>query len=347
MAHPFFDAPRYPWHRTDARDFHKALYTAIPAIIDISRIYAACDNNNLAPLDTAGGPLAVWQDALQKLATLGSLEGLCRLALERAPMLSADVQVIINASPEPPPPPGHVCLVVDRHKLRTALGQMQPDNATTSVLLVRGAPGCGASWTQQLVTVFAAGAPVTYLFEGQVFSVEDVLAQLFAFLGKPQHVEPRLETEQAWYRKICNSMQAFAQELGTIHWIVIDDLDDYRDGPRVDPEVRRFCDQLVLMMANPALARWFRVVLLGYPDGILPTRWKKQVLIEDRPDPSEIDAANVARFVLEWASGARKALSPEKAQEIATHVITRADAAQGRDRLQTVHDHIKQAIEAL
>ncbi len=162
---------------------------------------------------------------------------------------------------------------------------------------------------------------------------------------------PRLETEEAWFKKVCLKLQDVARKKQMVTWVVVDDLGEYLEGPRLDPMIRRFFDQFALSTANPAFSRWFRLVLLDYPDGTVPTKWRS-VWLEDRPDENEVDADVVKEYLLQWAARAIKQLGEETAIKLAADISTKVAAPlpaghPPQPRLKRIHDELEGVLNSL
>src|SRR6266508_2288275 len=80
MAHPFFDASAYPWHRPEAVRFQEALTNAVPVVARIDLIYRQC-GNRLPALVLNNPPDLIWKEALQNLTSQGALRKLCDVVL--------------------------------------------------------------------------------------------------------------------------------------------------------------------------------------------------------------------------------------------------------------------------
>lgn len=351
MAHPFFDVVVYPWTRADAQDLHRVLYQNVTDPGRITLFYQ--QSGGLRPL-TPGSPADnAWAEALNNLIAQRALGRLCGLLLSNATIAAVHsfVQAVVDAtdaSQEVYLSDGVIFL--DRKQLRIELTKLTQPHC--GVLLVRGPSGSGKSWTQQMVERFAAdrGASTIYLFEGIVSTVEDVFQQLFATFGNSDAVPPRLGSEDAWFKKVCLKLQELAQARKDVLWIVVDDLGDYDDGPRVDQEIRRFFDQFGLTMANPAFSKWFRLVLIDYPGSGVPTKWKQNVWCEDRPNPEEVDDQAVSDFLRRWAIARSKNLGEEKAATLASEILTKASpsgAGLPKNRLKDIHTELSRTLEKL
>jgi hypothetical protein len=358
MPHPIFDVPSYPWARPEAIAAHKSLYKAVPQSNRIELLYRECGVGvELLPLALGKAPNDIWQEALESLTVARRLKNLCEIILALADLAAVHpaLQAILDAQDvlEQSLLTGDL-LFMDRARLRSELGKLSDTNPAVHMLLVRGAPDSGKSWTRFLVMDLARGAgedPPVYLFEGLVSSVDDVLAELFTALGAPEAAPGRLETEIAWFNKACLKLQEAAVRRNKGLWIVADDLGVREDGPRLDPVIRRFFDQFALRMANPAFARWFRLVLIDYPDGSVPTQWTQGFWVEDRPDETEMHDEAISQFFLHWARRKQKNLAPESAKGLAQDVIAKVAAPSPQDadkpRLQRIHDEVAAVLQTL
>lgn len=353
MPHPFFDAIAYPWHRPDAQAAHSALYQAITLPNDITLTYRQC-GENLTPLTPGQAANLAWREVLELLTTARRLKRLCELLPARAewPVLEASLQAVENARDLLEEPLLSRDLVfVDRKRLRTELQKLSGPTPSHGVLLVRGDPSSGKSWTQYLVEDMATalGAKCIYLFDGIVSTLDEVLEQLFTGVGDATAVPARLESEDAWFKRACVKLQAVAQKNGQVCWIVADDLGLLPTGPRLDPQIRQFFEQFALSMANPAFARWFRLVLIDYPDGPVPTKWKS-FWVEDRTQPAEVDEKSIADFVLNWAARKKKKLGADDAQKLAVDIlanVSQPTLPDGPSRLARIHQALEAALEKL
>ena len=353
MPHPFFERTTYPWDRRDARELHRALWQAINDPGRIDTFYRGA-GPGLLPL-APGAADVLWRQALDALSTAQRLRALCDLLLAE-PLLvavhAALAPVLEAKDPVDQPVFAEDRPFIDRTLLRDKL-QRFAVSPSVRVLLIRGASKSGKSWTQYMISDLAQtlGEPCVYLFAGLVATVEDVIDQCFAALGDANGPPPRLETEDAWFKKVCLRLQVLAANAGQTTWIVVDDLGVDENGPRLDPLIRQFLDQFALSMANPAFRRWFRLVLIDYPDlraevggrGV-PTKWK-EFWDEDRPNANDVDVAAVAEFLLKWAAHKNKQLANADATAFATDIIAAADAplADGATpvaRLQRIHDAV-------
>lgn len=350
MPHPFFDAVRFPWHRDEAQAVHKALYQAVGQPPGFAALYAHC-GPNLKPLTPGLAADDAWHEILDYLTFARRLDTLCQTVLGMVNLLAVHpaITAIQNARDlliDEPTLPNDL-VFVDRKPLRLELQKLVSVTASQGVLLVRGPSGSGKSWTELLVADLATslGARCIYIFEGLVSTVDEVVAQLFTLLDEPQAVPPRLETEDAWFRKVCLDLQALGQKHEVVSWIIADDLGSDANGPRLDPMIRRFFDQFALTMANPAFAQWFRLVLLDYPEGDVPTKWKANVWVEDRPTEQDLTHDRIVEFLRARAERMQKQIADDRARKFAVDILTKVDSpqpvgAQSKPRLRRLHDEL-------
>jgi hypothetical protein len=357
MPHPFFDVTAYPWHRDDAKAAHRALYDTIQPPTRIDVLYKQ-SGSQLIPLALGKPPDEIWKDVLELLTTARCLQKLCEIILHQSAYEAAHphIQALVDAQDvlQQPLLTGDL-LFIDRTPLRGELAKLATGNPAVRTLLVRGGDDSGKSWTNYMVKDLAqvAGEDCLYLFEGLVSTVKDVLAELFAaVVGDSKSVPDRLQTEDAWFQRACVELQEAAKKQNKVFWIVVDDLGISADGPRLDPLIRRFFDQFALRMGNPVFAKWFRLVLIDYPDGQVPTKWLQGCWVEDRPAEADMNEEAVAQFLLQWAQRKQKLLAPAKARELAQGILAKvmappSPADTGKPRLQRIHDAVVVSLQSL
>ena len=369
MPHPFFDARSYPWHREEAVDFHKVLYLSVdnPDLIDTlyRRIGAG-----LRPFTKKQAADLIWKEVLDLLTVARRLKALCEavLAEEDFAGLHDPVRAVQNAADQRPDALlkqqqdallkllqeqvlTNDIVFVDRKRLRTELLKVGSPIPTHGVLLVRGPSGSGKSWTRTLVIDVARslGAKSTYLYEGFVSDVPDVIRELFTLLRHPEEIPPQHQSDVAWYGKVCKRLRELAQQEGVVSWVIVDDLgEDLQGVSELDPEVRSFFETFGLMMGNPAFAEWFRLVLLDYPDRAVPTKWR-DFWVEDRPNDTEVDAGTISAFLLNWAERKDKKLGGERAEKFASDIIDKVNAPgdPAKSRLRRISDELKLVLDTL
>jgi hypothetical protein len=347
--HPFFDASVYPWSREDAQELHRALYTFYRTSSAIDGLYRR-SAEGLTPLNLGQGPDPLWAEALDRLVAARRFRNLCDRLLADADALGihAEVQAVIDATTALTTTifsPG--CIFVDRQPLREKLAQLTTPMAAPTVLVVRGGSRSGNTWTEKLVGAVAlsyGGVPV-YLYEGFVASVKDVVASLFTAVDAPDYEMPTDSTDAALYMQICRDLWGAAQKSGKVYWIIADDLGP--PEPRLDPEIRSFFDQFVLMMANSAMSKWFRLVLLNYPAGQVPTRWRDGVWLEDEPAIAGVDDEAVADFLQKSALESGKQMTADEAQRVAVEVLQAVAATAETDRLKAINAELQRRIGQL
>ena len=350
MAHPFFDSGSYPWVRADARAFQVALAQTIPEAARINNLYRSCGLK--IPL-AAEAPDIMWQKALDALAAATLLRVLGdRLRKQPGvePVLLALAE--IERAVDPLTEPGIISntIFVDRDPARTALGDMGTRASKNGVLLVRGGAKSGKTWTLHVVKEQAdsLGEECIYLCAGLIATAEDALEMVFAPLDGS--VPPKLTTDAAWYQKASTEMMRLAGKKQQRFWIVVDDLGATTEGPLLDDQIRELIDKIALNMINPAFARWFRLVLIDYPDKPVPTKWKG-FWLEDRPSETHIQADKVAHFMRRWADRKKqKVLSEDEALKLAQTLLGRVDAptsGDSRPRLERIHDELEIVLDGL
>jgi hypothetical protein len=329
MAHPFFDALTYPWTRQDAQDLHTTLFNNVKAFGTIELLYQKCVTP-ATPLTPNQAAHLAWKEVLELVTSARRLGRLFELLLELAvaPTLRPAIEAVQNATnPLEDALLSTDVIFVDRKRLKLLLQKLEGPSATHGVLLVRGDRRSGKTWTERLVTDVAQshGADSIFLFEGLVSTADEVLDALFAKMEGMDRKPALTTTEDAWFRLACTRLLELAEKKKRLLWVVVDDLGTTETGPRLDPTVRTFFDQFALAMANPAFAKWFRLVLIDYPDGPVPTRWKP-FWVADKLTEAEVDKAAIAEFVVAWARRRKKTISQAAADDTAADIIAKVDA---------------------
>jgi len=190
-------------------------------------------------------------------------------------------------------------LFLDRIELRKKLQLLVPETNPMTVLLVRGGSNSGKTYGRYLFEWAATklGAQYLYLFDGLVSNVNDLVLQLFVAFEASDEIPPRNTTENAWYKLVCAKLQEIASSKKQALWIAIDDLGlDEKEVPLLDQDIRNFCNQFALNMMNPLFRKWFRIMLIDYPEGPVPTKWTSEIWTEDRTSsrPKKIKSVTVS-----------------------------------------------------
>jgi hypothetical protein len=359
MAHPIFDRSSYAWDRQEAKDLFDVVVASIPQQAEIAQLYAQAGGDP-GVLDTGQAPHPLWTDALNRLAEQEKLRRLCEEVLPGIQRLKGAerFQAALKAVAEAVPAVERKIIagvpVLDRQPLRQLVEQLKSD-AALRVLLVRGNPKTGKTWGRHLFIAGARdqGAEAVYLFAPMVATVDDVVQELFGVLGAGDQVPARDTTAPAWYASVCRKLGSVAIEKRKLVWIAVDDLGAAaEDGaPLLDPEIAKFCAQLVFHMANPAFGKWFRLMLIHYPDGPVPTRWLQETWREDRPTGAEGEQQDIVEYLRDWAAEQDgRAFLAGEAEALAAQVIQQVDSPKpeeaGVPRLQRLHDKLAETLRA-
>lgn len=360
MAHPYFDSSAYPWHRKDATELHVELYQSYAIEGDLQRLYKSAGVNPI-PLQPQRIDL-MWQAALDNLCAAGYFRTFCDRVLADLPPRPKVVNLIkvVELAEDPIRPTllTNDRVFLDREDLRDKLQRLTSDTALR-VLLVRGETKTGKTYTRHLIHEIAkaSGEPCVYLFDGNAGTTDEVVDVLFASFTASDKIPPKLETDDAWYRKVCTRLHEVVKLAGKKAWVVIDDLGDYEKGAKIDRKVRDFFNRFALSMENPEFATWFRLVLIDYPevpeggDDRVPTQWSDFYEI-DTPDISRVNAAAITSFALQWAKRKQKNLDESGAKAFADKVLTAAAAARAGKNpeppiLPSIHKALQQGLQSL
>lgn len=359
MSHPFAGGISYPWARPETSRLYKVLTWDVPNGTRIDLLFKRAVPE-LPPLNLQQAPGALWKEALEQIAAAGALLTLCRVLLEEPglPRVREAAQAVLDAkSAVEKRISRDGRLTVNRAMLRRQLTHLSLQEGAVKVLLVRGGPKTGKTWSRHLFERVAQdrGADVTYIFNGTVGSVVSVVDKLFSTLQASDRIPPQDTSANAWYQQICNRLPEVAARRGRPLWIAVDDLGPGPDGitPLLDPEIRNFFEQFVMHLLDPAVHQWFRLMLIHYPDGPVPTKWERELWEEDRTNPDDLKAEDVAEVLREWAADTGKQLLDMEVLALAADVIARAGASlpgqpEGEMvRLHCIHDELTATLEVL
>lgn len=333
MTNPLLDQNRYLWDRQEAKNLYKALYQNVSTANQIDLLYKSV-SSELPPLALDGQPPAdIWKTALETIAAHGllrefiSLPELRRLTTVRAAadaMEQAEIDVAARSIRQ------DGTIVLDRLRLNRLLTDLVPDQSTTKVILVRGEPESGKSHSRHRFERMArnCGADTVYVYDGTVATVDDVVQKLFAVFQAIDQVPARdNSTTDAWFRSVCFKMQELASARGRPVWIAVDDLGVGVDGtPLLDQDIRRFFDQFVLNLVDSGFSAWFRLMLIHYPEGPVPTKWEQDLWHEERTDVADVGEQHVADHIREWSGTRGRKVLEEEVLELAGKVIATAEA---------------------
>jgi hypothetical protein len=359
MTHPFFDADEYPWHRDDARQLWRLLYQQFdrPAAIELVYRRIAAD---LPPL-TPGRPDHVWQEVLNHCVKLRLLEILLRQLLDNRDFgQNQQAVAVLDAVLRPravvdrsvlPGVPGLILL--DRNELRAYIRRLTPIGNPLKVLLVRGEPQSGKSHGRHLFEAAArdVGAKSVYLCDGLVTTVEDVFAELFGAFSATADIPLPESTEHGWYKAVCGRLRSVAERNGRALWIAVDDLGVTEDGaPLLDPQIRAFFEQFALHLVSGVYKEWFRLMLIDYPDGEVPTRWRHDLWAEDRTTRAGITVEHVVEVLTNWSLRHGRVVVEETVADVAAAMLTTVDGPNGEragatTRLPHLHDLLMASLE--
>jgi hypothetical protein len=290
--------------------------------------------------------ILIWTKLIEELASQGKLRTLVEMARDDG-RVSGFKEVFVEILSRDADPIGHVInqrvvwkniYLLDRKDLRRQLAQLEPDENLTRVLLVRGESGSGKSHGRHLFNRVAkeCGARMTYISEGQVATVREVIELLFSELEALEEIPPTFTTDDAGYKLVINKLKEIALGKKSHLWIAVDDLGVDLDGnPLMDAQIRQFFDQFALMLMNPTLGERFRLMLIDYPEEI-PTKWGEEIWAEDRTSRADIQHEHVIELLQEWANAKGRVLTEEQAKDRAMQIVAGGDLSES-NRLKSIH----------
>jgi hypothetical protein len=352
---PFAWPGPYPYHRSEGQLLSDVLIrdVRVPADIDmlVRSAAASMPTLNLTRLISE-----IWREGLDAVALAGALAPFCQrlTTLDGFPAVQEAARAMLAARPAVERHIHGGRVVVDRAELRAAIGLLgdQSDGfESIKVLLVRGGPRSGKSWSRHLFEQAARdhGAMITYLDQGAVATVDEVIRYLFELLDSKDRIPVITSTPDAWYRDVVTALRGAAVERQTTLWIAVDGLGPGEDGvtPLLDPSIREFFDMFALRLVDPAISQWFRLMLIHYPDGRVPTRWDSDLWREDRTDRDKVDAEAVADVLRERLADRDEQAADETVKSWAEQVVAAAAGAPGEDRLQVIQRALVSRLRAL
>ena len=358
MPHPYFESSRFPSARPEALVLLDELAVRFkdPKAIDL--IYKSC-GDFLDDLHLQELPSVIWKEALQNLTSAGFLRQLLDKIqpkfLNNATMQRA-IRDIINAeSGEDINIISDDVLVLDRSTLRDKLKEVASETNPVKVLIVRGLAKSGKTHGRYIFEQFATdkGSQPVYLYPEIVPTVLDLINQLFSSLGAMDQIPPAFTTDEAWYRTACTKLMDICTKQNKRLWIAVDDLGPDAQGvPLVDAEVKKFCDVFALNMLNPPFRKNFRLMLIHYPEGTTPTKWKREFWTEERTSETDVKQEHVQELLKKWAITKDKTIVEDQLKKLAGEVIANAEAPlpaneTPQPRLQRIHDELKKKLVEL
>lgn len=346
---------QFPWDTAEGHNLHAVLVRIADRRQEIVALYERC-STGLPPLREDAADV-MWREALSNLAVAGLLGVLCDVLLARQlhPALRGVIEAFRASSAASPASDDHGPLVLDRTGLKTKVRRLAPPGGPLRAIVVRGGPDSGKSHGRHVFeqAARAARARVVYLNADMVATVEDAIAELFSVLHATGLVPPVGETTgHAYYRVVWRTLREIAENRGVALWIAVDDLGlDDQAAPLVDPQIREFFDYLILLLPNPSYGDRFRLMLIHYPDGRFPTKWLRDVFVEERTTAADVSAEHVAELLEARLSRHGRSTVRDEIEALAQEIVAEADKADedgsGDSRLQRLHDLVEEAIESM
>jgi hypothetical protein len=316
-------------------DLHEALVASIPHQAEIAQLYAQAGGDP-SVLNSAQATRYLWAEALNLLAQQEALRRLCEEVLpgirrlQSAPRFQAALKAVIDAPPGDQRKLIAQVGMVDSLPLRDLVDMLKAD-PVLRVLLVRDRRKTVQARPRDMFIAGAReqGALAIYLFEPVVATVDDVVCELFHALGAGDRIPPRNTTSAAWFATVCRTLAGVVSETERPLWIAVDDVGAVADdgAPLLDPEITAFWDHFVLQMASPAFGKWFRLLLIHWPEGPVPTRWLQEVWREYRLTDAEVGLQDIVDYLREWARAQDGVVfSLGEIERLAADVIEKVDS---------------------
>jgi len=355
--HPIFGALSYPMYRPEAEDLYVLLYQVYPDPTEINNKYNRC-GPGLPPLNLGQAPDKIWTEALNHLAARALLQVFCTKVQgeQLAPQLKEALDRVFNAEPSVDKNFfSEYVMVLNRVTLRSYLRMLENDASPMKVVLIRGGVKTGKSHCSYLFDHVAKdnGGKSVYIGDGMVGTLNEVIDLLFVALEKQTPVQQGLTTGDAFYRAVCLSLLLKVKEAKCVLWIAVDDLGNGEDGaPRLDPEIRKFFDQFVLQMANPDFRKWFRLMLIHYPEGPVPSKWRSEHWEEIVTQATDIQQGDIEEAIRKWCKMKDLNTPEDEISKKAERILAVSDAPPPAGepavpRLRRINDEVNKAIRNL
>jgi hypothetical protein len=358
MTNPFDGPMANPWVRDETQVFYRALARSGLETGEIERLFksAGGDGGDLTKPAPASD---LWRQVIDLLAIMGgALLALCnRLCEDHDDLKEVRIaaQAILSARPavEKRVLPGN-WVALDRANLRQKLTEMSWEDAPFKVLLVRGEPQSGKTFSRYLFerAAMERGALATFMDRDMVGSVDEVIKKLFGIYNARHRIpDGEDQSTDAWYRAVCTELTLVASNAVSPRqlWIAVDDLGFQPDGvtPLMDPEIRNFFNQFVMLLSDPLAYPWFRLMLIHYPI-TEPASWKRMGLLdEDRTAVHDVCKDHVVEVIREWLRDRGEQQLDVYIDRTASEVIAYADSPPPENTkpwLELIHEELKRRL---
>jgi hypothetical protein len=366
--HPVFDSLNYPWHLAEAHNLYIVLCQAYQNTNDIDTYYKSCGAyvTEIPTINPAQPSGDLWKEVLNKLATKNKIKKLTEVLLQDNPVQQVldVIQMVQNAVSAVDASIININLVIlDRADLRRNLELLATENDPVKVLLIKGGPKSGKSYSRHLFELMAQqqGAEVVYLYRFVVAALSEVLEELFTAAGDVNAIPEGDTTQSGWYGKVCRRLRDTAVAKNKHIWIAMDDLGFIEEATTpgearkinsiMDPEIRDFFDQFVAQMSGLAFRKHFKLMLINYPSGKLPTSWYQEHLKEEVLQETDIMETHIEDQIQRWCHANKKHVLPGEVKKSAADVITKANNPAPEDndkpRLERIKDATSHVLKTL
>lgn len=345
--HPIYDSLEYPFAIPGAADFHRVLYTVVPAYQEIDRLYKSCRTG--LPALHQGNQSELWKEVLENLARLRLIRKLCSVVLAEYPsqdLIDAINKVDAAKSVVEALIISESILMMDRKDLRRNLDLLANESNLVKILIVRGDPDSGKTHSNYLfeqVATEKGGYPI-YVSRDQP-DLMAVLHIIFAEVGGPDMIPYTDTTGIGWYQVVCSKLNALAIQHKKQLWIAVDDLGSDENGqPLLDDHVREFFNQFALLMKNASMRKNFRLMLIHYPD-TKPARWDNNTWTHVKFKESDIQEPEVEEAIFYWHKTKEKNMLQDEIRAKAKEIVSNASLPQGLkeeklSKLQRIYDAV-------
>lgn len=278
MRHPVFENLRYNFALQEALDFYNVLCEAYTNAGAIDTIYKTAGGVP-GTLSVGLSPILMWKEVLQNLAAIKGIRKLCNDLKGNAVQEVLDAITTLEKVPSATDPKkvDPKLLVLDRGNLRSQIDLLADEADPLKVVLIKGDPKTGKSYSRHLFQAMAKQLGAETVFFNSVNAV--VIDLVFRALAKKIDGSVTIDidnqkpnsTPDAVYSDFCYQLLEAARKHDKKLWIAVDDLGTIADNK--NSVIKDFFTQFVSQMSDQDFRDHFRLMLINYPTDKIPPGW--------------------------------------------------------------------------
>lgn len=351
---PLFEYPNYPFYLPEGQSLYDKLCELYSNAQAIEELYSKCGAlvTEIPALTTGIAPANQMREALGNLSRKGLIKKLCdvlaasnpsgalRKILAKATECKSGIDKrVVNINQ----------LVLDREDYRDRLEWLANEDHSIKVLLIKGGPKSGKTYSRHLFEIKAKELNATSIYTGKYnVDIEQFIGHLFSIIAPGEPIPDISTTDPAWYAKICRKLLAFAKIQKQQFWIAIDDLGyDENKVPLMDYRIREFLEQFVVLMVDASFRLHFKLLVLNYPPGNLPSSWYRDHIYEENFDEKDVKKKDIEESILNWCAGKQRLVNPQEISDLASKVIADDEALAHLDDVPPRLDRLRTAVTTI